>query len=366
MPWRRRILLAIVLCSASGVPVLHAADMANATFTALKASECLTDASTSFFAEDISKLVALPDDRFYLVARYMGANAVDAAPAFDFARFPADYVWPPLRGQAVTGLSVPDPKPSWQRASRADATLDNASAFALHCHDASSFINTWTFANEEIVGGGPHAIYGYTFSESAAPAIFDADPRTDFVLQAAVEIPWFARWPDRSDQALYDPVGQVSLFAYFRDRITGKAFALLLALFDNRAGTHGTYPPYVAHDTYTPFVSTPLNGLAAYATQSPYSASFTGATWTGLRFFRGHVTQDNFRQALNDINAWCAAHPAAQLCATDLRLGTAFSNNPFNYELTDFGVLHEVFRGGPLGNLSMGMHISGFGAWNAR
>jgi hypothetical protein len=368
MSWRSAVmLLAGVLCA--GLPfAIRAADMANATFTALKTAPCVTDASTSFFAQDLEPPAnpALPTDRFFMVARYMGRDAVASAPPFDFARFPDDYGWSPLRGTVVTGLSVPDPKPIWQRASRADATVDNASAFQLHCFDAGSFINTWTFPVETIVGGGPHAIYGYTFDNPPPPAVFDADPQTDFVLQAAVEIPWFAQWPDLSDQALYAPVGQVSFFAYFRDRVTDKSFALLLALFDNRAATNGSYAPFVAHDTSTPFVSTPLNSMAAYASVSPYSATYTGTPWTGLRFFRGHVSQANFRQALADINVFCMANQADHYCDTAASLGTAFSGNPANYELTDFGVLHELFRGGPMGNLSMGVHVSGFGAWNAR
>ena len=185
-----------------------------------------------------------------------------------------------------------------------------------------------------MVGAGPHAVYGFTFSQP--PPAFDANPATDFVLQAAIEIPWFAEWPDRSDQALYDPVAQVSLFAYFRDRATGKYFALLLAVFDNRAGVDGTYTPYVAHDTYTPFASMPLKGVSAYGSQSPYSATYTGTTWTGPRFFRGHVSPDDFRRALSDVNTYCAAHAGDRSCAPDLTLGTAFSGDPANYSADRF------------------------------
>jgi hypothetical protein len=345
----------------------RAADMASATFTPVKAPDCVTDVSKSFVAQGLEPPPnpPLPEDRFYLVVRHMGRDAVAAAPAFDFSRLPDDYAWPPARGMAVTGFAVPDPKPLWQRSSRADATVDTASAFQLHCYDVGSFINTWTFPDQTIVGGGPHAIYGFSFGQTPPPAIFDGDPDTDFVLQASIEVPAFAQWPDTSGQAQFDPVGQVSLFAYFRDRLTGKPFALLLAIFDNRAGMDGTYAPTISHDGLTPFASTPLNAMAAYVTLSPYSSTYTGVPWTGLRFFRGHISPRNFREAIDAINAYCAARRALPFCRDDPRLGAAYAVDPAGYELTDFGVLHEVFRGGPSGNLSMGVHVFDLGAWTA-
>ena len=309
---------------------------------------------------------ALPSEHFYLVVRYMGDNAIAATPTFDFSRIPDDYGWPPVRGLALTGLAVPDPKSRWQRASRTSANTDNSSAFQLHCYDAGSFINSWTFPSQTLSGGGPHAIFGFSFNNPPPPAIYDTSPGTDFVLQAAVEIPWFANWPDSSVDKQFDPVGEVSLFAYFRDRTTGKLFALLLGIYDNRPELGGGYAPFVAHDGATPFVSTSLGSNATYATRSPYSSPFTALTWSGVRFFRGHVSQPQFRRAVTDVNAYCQAHRTARFCVADPSTGAAFSIDPVNYEITDFGVLHEVFRGGPNGNLSMGIHVYDLGAWNAR
>jgi hypothetical protein len=365
----RNCILLVIVALALGIHHgdAGAADMVSATFTPVKGPDCVIDTSKSFLAQDVEPPPnpPLPLDRFFLVVRHMGRGAVATAPAYDFSRIPADYAWPPARGLALTGFAVPDPKPLWQRSNRADATADNASAFQLHCYDVGSFINTWTFPDQPIIGGGPHAIYGYSFGQTPLPAIFDGNPDTDFVLQASIEIPWFVQWPDTSGQAQFDPVGQVNLFAYFRDRFTGKPFALLLAIFDNRAGTYGSYAPSVAHDGATPFASTPLNAMAAYVTLSPYSSTYTGVPWSGLRFFRGHITPRNFREAIDDINAYCAARRALPFCSDDPRLGVAYGLDSANYELTDFGVLHEVFRGGANGNLSMGVHIFDLGAWNA-
>ena len=353
----------------ASVPAL-AADVYASSFTPIMAPECVTDPSTSFFVENVAPAIpphpSLPSEHFYLVVRYLGDDAIAAAPNFDFSRFPDDYAWPPGRGRALTGLAVPEPKSAWQRATHAASDLDSSSAFQLHCYDAGSFINSWTFPSQTLVGGGPHSIFGFSFNNPPPPAIFDGNPQTDFVLQASIEIPWFASWPDTSVDAQFDPVGQVNLFAYFRDRSTGKLFALLLAIYDNRARTLDGYPPFVAHDGATPFVSTPLATRATYATLSPYSSAYTGLAWTGVRFFRGHVSQNQFRKAIDDINAYCQSNRAARFCAADPRTGTAFGLDPVDYEITDFGVLHEIVLGGPHGNLSMGIHVYGLGAWNAR
>ena len=267
---------------------------------------------------------------------------------------------------ALTGLSVPEPRDAWQRASHADATVDDSSAFQLHCYDAGSFLNTWTFPYDlSITGGGPHSIYGYSFYDASTPPIYDSNPATDFVLQASVEIPWFAAWSEPLAPPGGGPIGQVNLFAYFRERLSGKIFALLLAIFDNRFAAKPPYAPFVAHDGAAPFVSTPIAANAKYVTLSPGSSTFTGKTWTGLRFFRVHVTQDNFRQALADINAYCQAQPAQRFCGTSTPTGNAFSPVVGDYQITDFGVIHELGVN-PNEELSMGVHIFDLGAWNFR
>ena len=163
-----------------------------------------------------------------------------------------------------------------------------------------------------------------------------------------------------------EPIGQVNLFAYFRDRQSGKTFALLLAIFDNRYASNPTYPSFVTHDGATPFVSMPINASGRYATVSPFSWTYTGSVWAGLRFFRAHVTQANFRQALADINAYCQAHAAQRYCGPSIPTGNAYSPAVTDYEITDFGVIHEIASGGPYGNLSMAVHIYDLGAWNFR
>jgi hypothetical protein len=139
----------------------------------LKAPDCVQDVSSAFFSQNDQQTEpihpVLPVSNFYLLVRYVGDNAIAAAPSFDFSRFPDTYGDPSIRGWPLTNLAVPDPKSAWQRASRLDATTANSSAFQVHCYDAASFINTWTFPQRSIRWGSPHAIYGYTQENLTCP-----------------------------------------------------------------------------------------------------------------------------------------------------------------------------------------------------
>ena len=367
---RRRVELCSALLLWFAIGPAHGANLVDFRATPLKAPDCITDAPLSFFSQNVQPAVpphpTLPIGRYYMIVRYLGADSISAPVVSDFGHFPQSYPWPPVRGVALTGLSLPEPRDAWQRASRADATVDDSSAFQLHCYDAGSFLNTWTFPYDlSITGGGPHSIYGYSFDDASAPPIYDSNPATDFVLQASVEIPWFAGWSEPPAPPGGGPLGQVNLFAYFRDRLSGRTFALLLAIFDNRFATDPPYHPFVAHDGATPFVSTPIAANAKYATVSPGSATFTGTAWTSLRFFRVHVTQDDFRQALSDVNSYCRAQPALRFCGASTPTGDAFSPLVGDYQITDFGVIHELGVN-PNEELSMGVHIFDLGAWNFR
>jgi hypothetical protein len=360
--WKIALWMPLTIASAS------AADFVHFTPTPLKAPDCITNAAPSFFTQNEvlpePPHPTLPIGRYYQIVRFLGDGSVAIPTDFDFGHFPAGHP-SGFQGWPLTGLTTPAPRGDWQRASRADATLDNSSAFQLSCYDAGSFINTWTFAWPELIGAGPHAIYGYSFDNDATPPLFDGDPGTDFVLQAAVEIPWFAAWPAAGLPAGSGPLGQVCLFAYFRDRSSGRTFALILALFDSRYPPDSSYPSLVMHDGATPFASMPMATGGRYAHLSPVSSTFGGAIWSGLRFFRAHVTQDDFRAMLADVNSYCQANPALRYCDAPPH-ASAFSASITQYEVTDFGVIHEVFDAGPHGNMSMGVHVYALGAWNFR
>jgi len=78
------------------------------------------------------------------------------------------------------------------------------------------------------------------------------------------------------------------------------------------------------------------------------------------------VSQPDFRRVLADINAYCQAHRTERYCPAVAPDGSAYSLAVTDYEITDFGVLHEIFGGGPAGNISMGVHVYDLGAWNLR
>ena len=352
---------AVVLCFAC--PMVSAASLTNFEATAIKGPECVTDTSSYFYAEE-ETAPAVPANlgHFYMVVRHMGLQAVAAPARNDFAQLPLNYPDADLSGAPLTGLTVPEPRANWQRARQPFSTADNSSAFQIHCYDVGSFINTWAFPYQVVVGGGHHSVYAYDFDEPLPPA-FDDDPSTDLVMQVSLEVPGVALWPSPDSAPL--PVGQASLFAYFRDRTTGKLFASVLLLFDTRLGAGWAYPSNAAHDMGTPFVSMALNDSARYAVLSPVSASATGIPWTGLRFFRGHITQDTFRTMLRDIDAYCADHRDAAYCDSTMPNGDAFSEDVRNYDVEEFGFLHEVFRT-PDSNISMGLHFFGVGLFHFR
>jgi len=355
------------VAAASVARQASAADLRNYEATPIKAPECVADTTGYFYSEQElapDPATAVPKlTHFYFVVRNLGANAVSAAPTYDFGRLPTDYPYPPIRGAALTGLTVPEPRQQWQRSTRVNSTADDSSAFQIHCYDAGSFINTWTFPYVEVPGSSPHSIYGYDFNDPGPRPVFDDNPSTDLVLQVSLEVPWIALWPSPTTGEM--PVAQVSLFAYFRDRTTGKPFAILLLLFDNRLGATGTFPVQISDDLRTPFIGIPLNSGARFSTLSPYSASATGIPWTGLRFFRSHITQGNFREMLLAINDYCREKRIAPFCEASSSSANAFSDDVKDYEITMFGVIHEVSVL-PDSNISMGLHLYDLGVWNFR
>ena len=136
-----------IIALAATTALAQAADTTNFVPTAIKAPERIADASSAMFAQnvqpDLPPHPTLPIGRFYQVVRYMADNSIDAPVATDFGRFPDSYAWPPFRGMALTGLSVPDPKSVWQRASSTDATgyLVSVSAALQRCRPVHQHVD---------------------------------------------------------------------------------------------------------------------------------------------------------------------------------------------------------------------------------
>ncbi|MEO8137036.1 MAG: hypothetical protein ABI831_24040 [Betaproteobacteria bacterium] len=314
-----------------------AADLYSGTPTAITEPECIDDPAQAFLVE-----AAAPEDRFSLVARHMGADALDVGSDIDFGEF---------EGLVLTNLHVPSPRSAWQRA-RSDGDANLTSAFQLHCFDAGFFINAWQFAPEQLIDEGPHAVYAYSYSDP--PPAFDGDESTDLAIQAELEVPW-----------LYRAGGNAIVQTYFQlrfyDTASDKFLQMTMSLFDTVNVGFAPYADYARNDSL--FVVAPL-ATSAVVTRSPYSAAASQKAWTGLRFFRGQITQQNFRAAIDLANRFCATRPDVPDCAIPDTLDTPLSLSPANYRISEFSLITEIFNADTDANgVSVGLHLRGLGLY---
>src|SRR5438045_686762 len=81
----------VFLAVCCACPGARAADLYQFEVSELKAPDCLKDVSSAFFSQNDQQTEpihpVLPISNFYLLVRYLGDNALGAAPSFDFARF---------------------------------------------------------------------------------------------------------------------------------------------------------------------------------------------------------------------------------------------------------------------------------------
>lgn len=317
-----------------------AADLYNGTPTAIVEPACIEDAASSLFAGG-----APPEDRFMLVVRHMGDDALLVSTSVDFGA---------LGAIPLTNLHVPAPRESWQRARTAEDP-NFTSAFQVHCADAGLFINAWRFAPEELIDEGPHAAYGFVFSDP--PPAFDGNPGTDLVIQAELEVPW-----------VYKPEGSGVALTYFQirfyDTTTGRFLQMTMLLHDTDGVDFVPYADYARNDSL--FVAAPAT-TTAVVTRSPYSAAPSGRPWTGLRFFRSQITPANFRAAIALANSFCARRPDVPDCAILPGSAAPLSETPEDYRIAEFALITELFNADTDRNgLSVGLHVRALGLYNFR
>jgi len=318
----------------------RAADPYNGTPSPIVEPVCIDDAESAFVRD-----AAPPEDRFTLSIRHLGDDALAVPAAYDFSS---------LEGVPLTNFRVPAPRGAWQRA-KSQADPNFTSAFQLHCADAGIFINTWQFEPQALIDEGPHVAYAFAFSDM--PPAFDADPGTDLAIQAQLEVPW-----------LYRPQGQAVALAYFQlrflDMSTGRFLQTTFLLFDDRGVGYAPYADYARNDSL--FVSAPAD-TSAVVTRSPFSAAPSEQAWTGLRFFRSQITQDNFRSAIDLANAFCRDRSDIPDCAVPAGRSGALSRNPADYRIAEMGFIAEIFDADQDRNgLSLGLHLSGLGLYRFR
>ena len=69
---------------------------------------------------------------------------------------------------------------------------------------------------------------------------------------------------------------------------------------------------------------------------------------------------------MQDVNEFCRSKSDLRYCDAVPALGAAYSQAVTDYEITDFGVIHEISGGGPYRQSEHGRDIYGLGAWNFR
>ncbi len=149
--------------------------------------------------------------------------------------------------------------------------------------------------------GGPNIAYGRRFSPG-----LDAWPTQSsaFTLQVFLKLPWVHY------SFLDDPgVAQVSLVYIAQHEPTGQLIGALINLFDTRpyddvgwecAGFDGILA-FVSSDLRD---SQPDGSTCRYVTRSPESSpSQNRWRWEGERFFRAHVSWENFENVIYDTQS---------------------------------------------------------------
>lgn len=361
--------LAVLLASCGGggsAPAIPAPAEREPTLTAIQGPECIADTSgrwVSALTQAQTDSPTPPARKFFMAVRYV--HSIDTPITSNFGRLGELNV---TNFDPEAGVQARD-YGRWQRG-RVDGDASVTSGFQMKCDDVGSYINTATFPRQALIGNGPQAAYFYDFRDPADPAtlarlppVFDADPKTDFVLQARVEIPLLQRAGPADDAVSGSlAVAQLSMAAYLRDAQSGKLFAYVVNLYQNRAAEL----PLIAQDEEVAYVSTAWQSNE-FVTVPPESAGYASDTWTGLRLYRVHVPQAKFAAALGRLNAFCAApeHRARPFCQPGAGNAT-FSSDPRDYRLVAFGMLHEVFTGMPANQVANGVHYKDVGVYQAR
>ena len=136
---------------------------------------------------------------------------------------------------------------------------------------------------------------------------------------------------------------------YLHDGTSAKTFCFILQMFDSRPFGDGNGQEFVASDTFTPFVSTPLIKHAKYSTVGTSSTTLRNAKPFGSVPFSVSVSSQQLRAAIEAVNS--------RFNGTDL------GDKLEEYRLTSVMILHEtllVAGTGPRNNIKMGVGVHNF------
>jgi|GEM_PF-5451550 len=258
-------------------------------------------------------------DRPYVVVRHMGNSQLSTSPTFPTGD--------------VTGYYVVGNRNFYERGYQAQwPTALRGNSYQMQGANTGIYLDSRTFPKLNVVGGGPHAVWSYLWSNRPMPWLY---PDRDLTLQARVTMPIM--------EASGGGVGQLSFVIYLQD-VSNLANPKWLAVLVNLVNAPGgNYTEQVMHDHQVAFASSPLRAGQAYLTKSPYSQSQTSVSWSGVKLFRAHISRQNLINIINKANL---AYPQYQ-----------FSTNPMDYELAQMHVLAEMSIVNSGANVRMGLSI---------
>jgi hypothetical protein len=256
------------------------------------------------------------DGKWSVNVRHMGPDIISSNPTGDFS--------------PVTSLLVPPLNQRGQNTGDSTTTP----AFQVQGPDFGSFIDTTLVPDRVVVGGGPHSTWSI-------------NPQSPFPMAQNLAISFDA--VIKTSEATGTGVAQLVVYFYLVDRLSGVTIACLWAIFDNRPSFLG-YAPVASSDTFVAFSTAPF-GTNAFGTLLPGSAGMTSSTGDMNRY-EIKVEKSNFDTILQQINVFRLANSMSTI-----------STNITDFNLVQFGVIHEVFKQAPGDTVRTGVRVSNLTLW---
>ena len=256
------------------------------------------------------------DGKWSVNVRHMGPDIVSSNPTGDFS--------------LLTLLSVPPLNQRGQNSGDSSTTP----VFQVKGPDFGSFIDTTLVPDRVVVGGGPHST-------------FSVNPQFPFPMTRNLAISFDSAV--KTSHTTGTGVAQLVVYFYLIERTSGVTIACLWAIFDSRSGQIN-YLPTVGSDTTVAFSSAPF-GTNVFGTLMPGSSSMTSSTG-GLKQYEIKIEKSNFDAILQQVNVFRLANSMSTI-----------SENIIDFDLVQFGVIHEIFKQSPGDTVRTGVRVSNLTLW---
>jgi len=245
----------------------------------------------------------------HLIVRHMGANQANTIPQYDVGYY--------------TGFDPTGNRYYTTRSAKDGQLWEGVNAYQMQGSQTGIMLNSWSFPEKAVVGGGPHAVWSYLWNPQSndTPKPWRYLDGSELTVQTLIKVPHAAYWNGG--------VGQVSFVIYGQDISNPshpKLLAYLINIYDNR----GSYQYNIGNDG-SPFVSTPIENNPVVS-QSQFSHGFQSQPWSQYKFFRAHISESNLINAINLLNQ----NSGYNYMSTD----------PRDYQITSIHLLVEIFEVG--------------------